>query len=182
MKRTFFIALMSFVLCFTCNCKGGDGARGGEQLNQLVGTWNAASTIVDRAENFITATSGAISIKQLAPDTIGFELSIVAGVGQFGIPNNKACKVSLKHAPSSGKYLLNVATDSPPTLENFPLTYSQSDGYAGQSTVTVHGQPRVVTASIKASGSGYVWSVSADESGPALKYEFEMKEKATKTN
>lgn len=173
LKRIFFILPMLFLLCVISNC--GDGARSSKPLKQLAGKWEGSSTVINKEENLFTVTSGSFSINQLTPDTIGFEQVYSAGVMQFGVPGIKTCKVSLKNNPSSGNYLLSFVIDSFALLENFPLQYMQGEGFVGQSTVAIYGKQRVISASIKASGSGFIWSVSADENGPAIKYEFDMK-------
>ena len=172
LKRIFFTLPMLFLLCVISNC--GSGTRGSKPLKQLVGTWKGSATVVNKAENLFTVTSGSFAVKHLSLVTIGFEHVYSAGVMQFGVPGVKTCKVSLKNDPSSNGYLLSFVIDSSALFENFPLQYLQGEGFVGRSTASIYGKQRVMSVSIKASGSGFIWSVSADEEEPAIKYEFDM--------
>ncbi len=173
--KKIFVVLMSLVALAALGC--GRGAKAG--LGQFVGTWKTIYTILDSRGGRVS--SGSLTVKQPSPDTVTFgeSTSVVAGVGQFGVPNmqTQSFDVSLKQA--SDKYLLTLKVNDEGVLDSFPLTYSESDGFNGQGSVPLDGKQRPVTASIKKDGAGYVWKISAEEAGgPKRLYEFSFKEKS----
>ncbi|MFS8085805.1 MAG: hypothetical protein ACMG6H_09260 [Acidobacteriota bacterium] len=89
----------------------------------------------------------------------------------------KSFDVTLKQGPSN--YLLSLKNDGESILNDLPMTYSASDGFIGQGSISRDGKQRPVNASIKKDGAGYVWKISADDSsGPKYLYEFSFKEKS----
>jgi len=174
MKKTLLVLILLVALA-ALGC--GRSTKAG--LGQFVGTWKTMYTILDSKGGRVS--SGTLTVKQPSSDTITFgeSTSVVAGVGQFGVPNmqTKSFDVSLKQAANN--YLLTLKVDGEGILDNFPLTYSESDGFNGQGSVSLDGKQRPVTASIKKDGAGYVWKISAEEaSGPKRLYEFSFKEKS----
>lgn len=173
MKRTLLI-LISLGLVASLGC----GTRMTGSLDQFVGTWQGTYAIVNSKGGRVS--SGTMTVKQPSPETINFgeSTSVVTGVGMFGVPNTvtKSFEVTLKKGPSN--YLLSLKNDGEVILTEFPLTYSDSDGFNGQGSVSLDGKERPVVASIKKDGAGFTWKISADEStGSKHLYEFTFKEK-----
>jgi len=174
MMKTVLVLLISFVMLAVSGC--GKSKAG---VGQFVGTWQTTYSIFDGKGGRVS--SGKLTVKQPSSDTVTFgeSSSVMTGVGQFGVPNmqTKSFDVSLKQAADN--YLLSLKIDGEGILDNFPLTYSESDGFHGQGSVSLDGSQRAVTASIKKDGAGSVWKISAEEgSGPKRLYEFAFKEKS----
>lgn len=126
-------------------------------------------------------------VKQPSPNTINFgeSSSVVTGVGQFGIPRTetRSFDFTLKRDGSSDKYLLEFKFDSQTILRDFPLSYSETNGFTGQGTVTMDGKEQPITASIKKESAGYVWKISSAEGSEQKRnYEFQFKEKTGAAN
>jgi hypothetical protein len=176
MKKFTVVGLTSLVLLLSIGCKT---QGGGPRLDQFVGTWKAMQTLGDARG--VRITSGSLTVKQPAADTITFgeSSSVVTGVGSFGVPNmeNRSFEVRLKQG-AADQYLLSLKVDSEAVLTDLPLSYSESDGFRGQQTVTVNGKQQPLTASIKKVGGGSVWKIATEPgSGAKLIYEFEFQEK-----
>lgn len=172
-KRTLLILIPLVALAaFGCSKRAQAG------VGQFVGTWKTMYTILDSRGGRVS--SGSLTVKQPSSDTVTFgdSSSVVTGVGQFGVPNmqTKSFEVTLKQGASN--YLLSLKIDGEGILTDFPLTYSDSDGFNGKGSVALEGKQTPVTASIKKAGAGYVWKISAEESGSKYLYEFEFKEKS----
>ena len=173
MKKT----LLTFVLLglfATFGC----GTRMPASLGQFVGTWQGTYTILN--SKGARVSSGTMTVKQPAPEVINFgeSTSVVTGVGMFGVPNSETKSFDVTLKQGSNNYLLSLKNDGEVILSEFPLTYSDSDGFNGQGSVSLDGKQRPVTASIKKDGAGFTWKISADEStGPKHLYEFTFKEK-----
>ena len=145
-------------------------------LSQFVGTWNATYSLFDSTG--IRVTSGKLTVKQPSADTVTFgeSTSVVTGAGQFGVrTETKSFDVRLKDA-GGGNYVLDLKIDGKDIVTNFPLGYSDSDGFNGRSSTTLDGKQRTVAASIKKDGQGFVWKISAD-GDPEVEYDFTFKEK-----
>ncbi len=180
MKRLPNILIALSLFAFGCRSES-SGAR----LDRLAGNWNATCSILDSTS--VRVTSGEIKVKQPAPNTITFaeSSSMVTGFGQFGVPRteNRSFEIILKRDDSSDRYLLDCKVDSQPILKDFPLSYSESNGFSGQGTVMIDGKEQPITASIKSEGAGYVWKISSAEgSEPRRSYEFEFTEKIGDAN
>lgn len=174
MKRTLLILIsLAALAAFGCARRTQAG------VGQFVGTWKATYTILNsRGGRF---SSGTLTVKQPLSDTVTFgeSSSIVTGVGQFGVPNMQTTSYDVTLKQGANNYLLSLKIDGEGVLDSFPLTYSESDGFNGQGSVSLDGKQRPVTASIKKDGSGSVWKISAeDPSGPKHLYEFAFKEKS----
>jgi len=175
--RFLFILFLQIFLLAGCGHRSKD-----TPLDQFAGEWKSLYTILD--EKGARISSGTLAVKQLSADTVGFResSSIVAGIGPYGVPRNetRSFEVSLKGPDSAGKYALYLKIDSQDVLTDFLLSYSQVDGFVGQSSVTINGKQQPVTASIKKKDEGgYIWAISTPEGiEPKLLYEFQFKERS----
>jgi len=81
--KKILVVLISFVALTALGC--GRGTKAG--LGQFVGTWKTMYTILDSKGGRVS--SGTLTVKQPSSDTVTFgeSTSVVAGVGQFGVPN-----------------------------------------------------------------------------------------------
>ena len=169
MKKLSLLLLLTVLSASGCT-------KNSAALGQFVGTWNATYSVFDATG--IRVTSGKLTVKQPSADTVTFgeSTSVVTGAGQFGVrTETKSFDVRLKDA-SGGNYILDVKIDGKDVVTNFPLSYSESAGFNGSSSTTLDGKQRLIAASIKKEGQGFVWKISAD-GDPKAEYEFTFKEK-----
>ena len=172
MKRLFLLLLLTALGAGGCT-------KSSPALGQFVGTWNATYSLFDSSG--VRVTSGKLTVKQPSADTVTFaeSTSVVTGAGQFGVrTETRSFDVRLKEA-GGGNYALDLKIDGKDVVTNFPMTYSDSDGFNGRGSVTLDGSQHPVTASIKKDGQGFVWKISADGNPrPKAEYEFTLKEKS----
>jgi len=166
-----FSALLLLTVLGASGC-----TRSSATLSQFVGTWNVTYSFFDSTG--IRVTSSKLTVKQPSADLVTFgELtSVVTGGGQFGVrTETKRFDVTLKDA-GGGNYVLDFKIDGKDIVANFPMSYSDSDGFNGRASTALDGKQRLVAASIKKDGQGFVWKISA-EGDPKAEYEFTFKDK-----
>lgn len=163
-------------------------AKAVNPLDRLAGTWQASSFMIGGGSLTFGSGSGT-TVKRPDSDTVSFTMSRsetrwreIFGLGR-SVPETVTYRqeFTLKYAGEPGKYLLTVKADQGLSFEDFPLTYSQKDGFTGDGPVKAGEKTVKITARITMEkDGGHMWSVfpgvdpDVKEAGPEAK---EAKEK-----
>lgn len=124
-------------------------------------------TIIDGPR--VTVARAGQSAVRSDPNKVIFPLEPYIGTGKETIV------FTLKYDPAQDQYLLSIDTGSYFPMQDFPLTYTEGEGFSGQGIVNSKDKEFNTTVTIKPSEKGYEWSITmVDIEGVfSVTYQFE---------
>jgi hypothetical protein len=117
----------------------------------------------------VTVARAGQSAMRSDPNKVIFPLEPYIGTGKETIV------FTLKYDPAQDQYLLSIDTGSYWPMQDFPLTYTEGEGFSGQGTVKSKDKEFDTTVTIKPGENGYEWSIAmVDTEGVySVTFEFE---------
>lgn len=135
-------------------------------LDLFNGMWVYVIGIQDGSQ--YTASWVGVEVLRPDPQTVAFSGTL------------SGMTIILKYDSSQDLYLLSLQqTGYGPTFDDFPLTYSESDGFFGEGTIETQERELSTTVTITKSENGYKWTLTfKDTNGSGLlEYSFETEPK-----
>ena len=123
------------------------------RLDRFVGSWGGYA-------GRTTAVSGKVGldsrfmksvVKQAGPDTVALEGDIWQA------------KATLKYDTNSQKYLLSLTAEDFPQISDLPMSFSDSDGFSGDTTFTNKGKEFKAKATIKDDKGASEWHLNVTQ-------------------
>jgi|SRR5688572_30047343 len=126
------------------NPSAGQGAGSLGRLDRFVGTWGGYSSKSTSISGEVGLESRWVKVvvKQVSPGTVGLEGDVWGA------------KATLKNDQGSEKYLLSFEAEGFPQVAELPLSFSDADGFFGDTTFTNKGKEFKAKATIKSDDKG----------------------------
>lgn len=135
------------------NSSGPPGESNLARLDRFVGSWGgyAARSTVVSGKAGIDSRWMNVNAKRVTPDAVGLE----GDVWQT--------KASLKYDKSTEKYFLSIEAEDFPRVAELPMTFSETEGFSGETTFKYKGKEYKAKATIKDNKGASEWHASVTQ-------------------
>lgn len=145
------------------------------RLERFKGEWSTSSMV--RESPNVTMQFGNTTITQPTPNAVTFKCSLPTSMSQFGPGPSEDYEVTLRYDAGQKTYLLDAKLGSGSSIKDLPMTYSETDGYAGKGKATGSKGEMAAEATIKndkEKAEGHIWSITLTDDKRKAEHEFKF--------
>jgi len=125
----------------------------GAKLDRFVGDWGSYGSRTSSVSGKIGLDSKFVktTVKKTSGDAVMLE------------GDSWLAKGALRYDPATQKYLLSLTAEDFPGVNNLPLTFSDSEGFAGETTFKNGDKEYKATATIKDDKGSSLWEIKVTQ-------------------